>query len=228
MNTAASASLLPFAVPMGALEAALGILIIADLCLLGTERQRPAIRFIALQGVVLGIMPLLAHTESVDAHLVGMAVMFLVIKAVIMPQLLLRTYRSLPPAALGQPYLGTTACVVVGLMGYAFSLWLGERVGGAANPLFSLIFPTAFATVFSGLLLIVTRKRALAQMFGYLVMENGIYLLGVPMAQVNPVWLELSILLDILGGVFVMGIAVHHIHRAFDSTDVDHFATLRD
>ena len=86
----------------------------------------------------------------------------------------------------------------------------------------------AASTVFTGLLLIVTRKKALTQMVGYLVMENGIFLLGVPMAQSNAVWLELSILLDLLAGVFVMGIAVHHIHRAFDSTDVDRFSSLRD
>ena len=65
-------------------------------------------------------------------------------------------------------------------------------------------------------------------MFGYLVMENGIYLLGVPMAQEDAVWLELSILLDILVGAFVMGIAIHHINRAFNSTDVEEFASLRD
>lgn len=223
-----TSALFPFAVPPGLFEAALGLLIIADLCLLGTERQRPAIRFIALQGLVLGVMPLLAHTKNVDMHLVGMAAVFLCIKAVVMPLLLLRTHRRLPPMAAGRPYLGNTACVAAGLAGYAFSLWLGERVGMAANPLFSLVFPTAFATVFTGILLIVTRRKALAQVFGYLVMENGIYLLGVPMAQVNPVWLEFSILLDILGGVFVMGIAVHHIHRAFDSTDVDRFSALRD
>ncbi len=100
-----NASLFPFALPAGTLEAALGVLIIIDLCLLGTDRQRSAIRLIALQGLTLGIMPLLAHTRSIDAHLVGVAIVFLAIKAVIMPRLLLRTYRRLPTRAPGRQYL---------------------------------------------------------------------------------------------------------------------------
>ena len=60
------------------------------------------------------------------------------------------------------------------------------------------------------------------------MLENGIFLLGVPMAHVDAIWLELSVLLDILVGVVVMGIAVYHIHRVFDSTYVDNFATIRD
>lgn len=210
------------------LQAALGLIVITDLSLLAAERQRLCIRLIALQGVILGLLPLLAHTGSVDAHLVGVTIIFLGVKGVMLPLLLRRTYRQLPPQPPGSPYLGYTACVLAGLGGYVFSLWFGARIGVAANPLLAFFFPPAFATIFAGLLLIVARRRALNQMFGYLVLENGIYLLGVPMAQEDAVWLELSILLDILVGAFVMGIAIHHINRAFDSTDVDRFASLRD
>lgn len=210
------------------LQAALGIIVITDLSLLAAERQRLSMRLIALQGIILGLLPLLAHTGGVDLHLIGVTVIFLGIKGVVLPLLLRRTYKKLPPQPPSAHYLGNTASVLAGLGGYVFSLWFGAQLGVAANPLFALFFPPAFATVFAGLLLIVARRKALNQMFGYLVLENGIYLLGVPMAQDDAVWLELSILLDILVGAFVMGIAIHHIHRAFDSTDVDDFASLRD
>ncbi len=210
------------------LQAVLGMVLITDLSLLAAERQRLCIRLIALQGILLGLLPLVAHRGEVTAHLIWVTALFLGIKGVVLPLLLRRTYKQLPPQPPVKPYLGHTACVLAGLCGFVLSLWLGDRVGVAANPLFALVFPAAFATVFAGILLIVTRRKALTQMFGYLVMENGIYLLGVPMAQEDAVWLELSILLDILVGVFVMGIAIHHINRAFDSTDVDQFASLRD
>lgn len=210
------------------LQAALWSIVITDLSLLAAERQRLCIRLIAVQGCILGIIPLIAVSGSIDLHLVGVAAIFLGVKGVILPLLLLRTHKKLPPPPPVNAYVGNTACVLFGVCGYAFSLWFGSRLGAVANPLLAVVFPSAFATIFAGLLLIVTRRKALTQMFGYLVMENGIYLLGIPMIQEDSVWLELSILLDILVGAFVMGIAIHHINRAFNSTDVERFASLRD
>ena len=210
------------------LQVALGLIVISDMCLLAAERQRLSMRLITLQGVILGLLPLLAHTGDLDAHLIGISAIFLLIKAVILPLVLRRTYKKLPPQPPDKPYLGNTLSVMAGLSGFIFSLWLGSRLGVTANPLFSLFFAPAFATIFTGLLLIVARRRALSQMFGYLVMEYGIYLLGVPMAQQDALWLELSVLLDIMVAAFVMGIAIRHIHLAFHSTDVERFACIRD
>ncbi len=210
------------------LQLIFGVLAVTNLCLLAAERQRLAIQLITIQGFLLGFIPLVAHAEALTLHLVLISFVFLAVKGIVMPKLLLGTYKKLPPEIPGKAYLGSTACVLAGLAGYIFSLWVSTRLGITDNSLFSLVFPMAFATICTGLLLIVTRKQALSQIFGYLVMENGIYLLGVPSAHSNPVWLELSILLDILAGLFVMGIAIHHIHKAFDTTDVDCFTALRD
>ncbi|BAV92376.1 hydrogenase-4 component E [Candidatus Desulfovibrio trichonymphae] len=210
------------------LEMLLGLVIISDFCLLGAERSRLCIRLIALQGVILGFMPVFAAGDGMTPWFAVAVAVFFVIKGGMLPLLLWHTYKKLHPRAPGASYLGNTASVLLGLAAFAFSLWLNSRLGIAANHLFSHVFPTAFATIFSGLLLITSRRIALAQIFGYLVMENGIYLLGAPMAQESALWLEFSILMDILVAAFVMGVALTHINRAFDSTDVECFASLRD
>lgn len=210
------------------IHAALSMIVITDLALLGAERHRLCIRLIALQGFILGLLPLLVAEGSPDGHLLAMGAVFICIKGIILPLLLRRTYMRLPAQLSRDPYIGYSACALLGILGLIISLWLGTRLGLPANPLFSLLFPVGLCTVIAGILLIVTRREALAQVFGYLVMENGIYLMGVPMAQEDAVWLELSILLDILVAAFVMGIAIHHINRAFDSTDMDRIASLRD
>lgn len=210
------------------IELMLGLIVITDLSLLAAERQRLSIRLIALQGILLGLFPLCVHTGEVDTHIIVVTLIFLGIKGVMLPMLLMRTYKRLPPQPPSRSYLGNTLSVLAGLGGYGFSLWLAGRMGVVENPLFLLFFAPAFSTIFTGLLLIVARRRALSQMFGYLIMENGIYLLGVPMVQQDAIWVELSVLLDILVGAFVMGIAIHHIHKAFHSIDVDHFAVLKD
>ena len=210
------------------LQAALGIILIADLGLLAAERQRQCIRLLALQGLALGVLPLLGDIAPPTWHLLALTVIFLAIKAVALPHVLRRTHAGLPQSPPLAPYMGHNRCVFAGLAGFAFSLWLTGRLTMPANPLFLGFFAPAMATILTGLLLIITRRKVLTQVMGYLVMENGIYLLGVPLARQESLWLELSILLDVFVGIFVMVLAIQHLNRAFDSIDVDRIASLRD
>lgn len=219
--------LLEIAIPQPLL-AALGLILIADLALLAAERQRQCIRLIALQGLILGILPLLDNSAPLTWPLLALTLIFLCIKALALPYLLRRSHTNLPQSAPLTPYMGYNRCVLAGCLGCAFSFWLAVRMPLPANPLFLVFFAPAFTTVLTGLLIIVTRRKVLTQVIGYLVLENGIYLLGVPLARHEAAWLELSILLDVFVGVFIMVIAVKHLNRAFDSIDVDRIASLKD
>jgi len=90
------------------------------------------------------------------------------------------------------------------------------------------VVPLAFFTILAGLFLIVSRRTALTQVQGYLVLENGVYAFGVAMAQEAPLSVELGILLDIFVGVFIMGIIIFHISREFDHIDTDRLTALKD
>lgn len=217
-----------FSASFDSVQAALGLLVITNFALLGAERHRLCIRLIAFQGLVLGVLPFLVTSGPRDMHFIAVGGVFLLIKAIVLPLLLRRTYMRLPTQGSRDPYVGYPLCVLLGVGGLVLSIWVGSQLGAAANPLLSAVFPVGLATVIAGLLLIVTRREILAQVFGYLVLENGIYLTGVPTVQQDMVWLELSVLLDILVAAFVMGIAIHHINRAFASADVERIASLRD
>ena len=88
--------------------------------------------------------------------------------------------------------------------------------------------PAALFTILVGLFLIVSRRKALNQVLGYLVLENGIYAFGVaPGAASVPLLVELGVLLDVFVAVFVMGIAIYHINREFDHIDADQLDRLK-
>ena len=90
------------------------------------------------------------------------------------------------------------------------------------------VLPVALATILTGLLLIVSRRTALSQVIGYLVLENGILAFGAGLALEEPLIVELGVLLDVFVAVFVMGIAIFHISREFDHIDVDQLTLLKD
>ena len=220
-------TLLEITIPQ-TLQAALGIIVITDLCLLATERQRLCIRLLAVQGVVLGLLPLLGDIAPLTWHLLAMTAIFLGIKAVALPYILRRCHAALPQEPPLTPHIGYNRSVLAGALGCAFSLWLAARLPVPANPLFLVFFAPAITTVLAGLIIIIARRKVLTQVMGYLVLENGIYLLGVPLARHDAVWLELSVLLDVFVGIFVMIIAIRHLNQAFHSVDADRLASLRD
>ena len=89
--------------------------------------------------------------------------------------------------------------------------------------------PTALATVWTGFLLLVTRRKAVTQVVGYLVLENGIFVFGLLLAELHAAaWWRPGVLLDLLVGIFVMGIVINHINREFASLDTGHLTSLRD
>jgi len=82
--------------------------------------------------------------------------------------------------------------------------------------------------IFVGLLLIVSRRKAVTQVLGYLALENGIFVFGVGLARQATLLVEMGILLDVFVAVFVMGIAIFHISREFDHIDTDQLSLLKE
>ncbi len=88
--------------------------------------------------------------------------------------------------------------------------------------------PAAAATLMSGFLVLMGRRKAISQVLGYLLMENGIFLFGLLLADAMPVMVEAGALLDLLVGIFVMGIVINHISREFSSIDTSRLSALRE
>ncbi len=88
--------------------------------------------------------------------------------------------------------------------------------------------PTSLATVWTGLLLVVTRRKAVAQVLGFLVLENGVFVFGLLLSDFMPLMVEAGVLLDLLAAIFVMGIVMFHINREFSSLDTRRLTSLRD
>ena len=88
--------------------------------------------------------------------------------------------------------------------------------------------PTALATMFSGFLLLINRRKALTQVLGYLMLENGIFIFAVLLSAAIPLMVEAGILLDLLVGIFVMGIVLNQISREFSTLNTERLTALKE
>lgn len=198
------------------------------LVLLGSSRLVRGIRLIALQGVLLGGLTLAAHHAALSPRIALLGGAIAGLKGMVFPWLLLRVLRGVDVRREVEPLISYNAALAAGTAALAGALWLSARLPLPVAAVSPLIVPVALFTTLVGLLLIVSRRTALSQVLGYLVLENGIYAFGAGVVHDTPLLVEIGVLLDVFAAVFVMGIAMFHINREFDHIDSDRLTVLRD
>jgi len=209
-------------------EAVLALVVITDLLLLGSSRLRSCIRVVAVQGVVVSLLPLLLHGGDNAARAWVLTTGGVAVKGAIFPWVLLRVLREAGVRREVEPFVGHTLSVLVGASSLVFALWVDARLQLPATLAGSpLTVPVGLATLLIGLFVIVSRRKAITQVLGYIVVENGIYAVGVALVGGVPLLVELGVLLDVFVAVFIMSIAAYHISREFDHIDVDQLDRLK-
>ncbi len=204
------------------------ILVLTGFMLLGSSRLDSCIRTVAVQGVLLGILGVAMQADQWFIAGVVLPLSSAVVKGFVLPWLLFRAMREADTAREVEPFISYNLSILAGATALGLSLWLGRQLQLANQPPSSLLVPAAFFTSLVGMIVIVSRRKALTQVLGYLALENGVYAFGAAVALRLPILVELGILLDVFVGVFVMGIAIFHISREFDHIDTDKLTALTD
>jgi hydrogenase-4 component E len=210
------------------LDPILLFVILVNLTLLGSSRLAACVRLSAFQGMALGLLPLLVAADGIGFRMVLLAIVTFVLKGIVFPQLLLRAIRSADARREVEPIVGYAASILLGILILALSFWMASRFPLPRPAASALALPLALATILIGLFLILSRRKAVMQVVGYLVLENGVFIFGVALAQEQPFLVEMGVLLDVFVAVFVMGIMIFHISREFDHIDVDQLSSLKD
>ncbi len=215
----------------GTIDFVMFLMVATNLALLESSRLKTCIWLVAFQGMALGFLPLLVgytHTGSVGLHAIAVGIISIALKGVVFPLLLMLAVRRANVRREIEPFVSNNISIVIGVTALAVSIWLSRFLEIPASAGGALAVPMAFFTIFTGLLIITSRKKAITQVVGYLVMENGIFTFGFAVMPHAPFVVELGILLDLLVAVFVMGIMILHISATFDHIDISRISALGD
>jgi hydrogenase-4 component E len=205
----------------------IALIVLTNFTLVSTTRINKAIQVAVIQGVLLGLLPL-AMGLGGHLHILLMVAAAVTVKGWLIPFLFRRATRKVKIHLEVAPYIGFTSSLVLCALGTGLALLLASSLPLAPGGGFKLFVPASLSTLLTGFILLITRRKALTQVVGYLVLENGIYLFGLMLIKEMPVLVETGILLDLFVGIFVMGIVINHISVAFDSMDTRHLAELKD
>jgi hydrogenase-4 component E len=210
-----------------AIDPLLVVVLLLNFFLLGTSRLRAAITGSAVQGIVLAILTILVHGH-ITVQPVLIAVGAVLLKSVVIPTIMMRAMREAAIRREIEPFIGFIPSLLLGALGTGLSLVFARTLPLAPEHLGSLLIPASLSTVFTGFLLLVTRKKAITQVVGYLILENGIFIMGLSLIEAMPFMVEAGVLLDLFVGIFVMGIIIEHISREFSSLDTARLTSLKE
>lgn len=211
------------------LDLVLVLVVLLDFFLLGSSRPKNGVRAVAAQGALLATLPILVSGDGLHTgHVVALALGALVVKGIAIPLLLAWATREATQHRELAPIVGFGSTLFFGALGaaaaFAFAADLPLPVPGKHPHL----VPAAITTAWTGLLLLMTRRKAVTQVLGFLVLENGVFVFGQLLSDFMPVMVEAGVLLDLVAAVFVMGLVMFDLQRAFASLDTTRLASLKD
>jgi hydrogenase-4 component E len=210
-----------------AVDPLLVLILLVNFYAVATSRLRALIQASAVQGLLIGMLTAAVHGDIYLRALL-ITVGAIILKGVIIPILLIRAMRNLSIRREIEPFIGYITSLLLCALGTGLSLLFVRTLPLAPEHAGSLLVPSALATVFTGFILLTTRSKAITQVVGYLILENGVFIMGLTLVNVLPFLVEAGVLLDLFVGIFVMGIMIHHISREFASLDTTRLSALKE
>jgi hydrogenase-4 component E len=211
------------------LDLACGALLLTAVLVLWRRELAVIIRVFALQGAVLAVLVgvLAAHENSAELWIVAVGV--LVLRVGVLPYLLRRALAGAGESTREtRPLVNVSASLLAAaaltLLAYAVSQPLVALAPSAATQ----AIPVGLTVVLIGFFVLVTRRRALSQLVGFLLMDNGITAVGFLTTTSVSLVVDLGVSLDVLLALLVLQVLTTRMWQTFGDTDLDELRELRD
>jgi hydrogenase-4 component E len=204
------------------------LLLLSSFAMLAQRRVVTMVNLLALQGLLLGLATLLLAWRTGNNHLYVSASMTLALKALFLPWLLHRLIRRLGVYWDSEPLLNITATMLLGLLVVIFAFGLAQPIAALATTSTRSSIGIAVAVVLLAFLTMITRRKAMSQVVGFLSMENGLFFGAMSATYGMPMIIELGVALDVLVAMLVLGVFFFQIREQFDSLDLHHLESLKE
>ncbi|MBU6441286.1 MAG: formate hydrogenlyase [Betaproteobacteria bacterium] len=220
------AAALPLTVQLIDLFAAL--LLLLAFAMLAQRRVMNLVNLFAAQGALLAASAALVAYSTGHGELYASAALTLLLKVLVLPYVLQGMIRRLRAEWDAETLVNIPTLQIIGIVLVIFAFVLAQPISGFAGAATRSTLGIAVALVLLAFLMMIVRRKAIAQVVGFLAMENGLLFAAVTATQGMPMVVELGIALDVLVGVFILGVFFFQIREQFDSLDLQHLETMKD
>ena len=204
------------------------LFLLTSFAMLSQRRVVTMVNLLALQGLLLGMATLLLAWRTGQGHLYLSGALTLALKALFLPWLLHRLIKRLGVYWDSEPLLNISGTMLVGLLIVIFAFGLAQPITALATTTTRSAIGIAIAVVLLAFLTMITRRKAMSQVVGFLSMENGLFFGAMSATYGMPMIVELGVALDVLVAMLVLGVFFFQIREQFDSLDLHHLENLRE
>jgi hydrogenase-4 component E len=205
----------------------LSLALLSILFSFGSSRLPVLVKVLAFQGVVVCIVPLFIGHELSTGGIV-FTIATLAIRGFIIPGCIYLAIKRVAIRREVEPIVGYHASILVGLLLIVGATFASHRFDAPSSSISALLLPTAISLLGAGMFMLMARRNAIAMVLGYIMMENGIYLVGTTFSLRALHIVEFGILLDVLAGVMIMAVILQNIKQTFDDVDTARLRTLKE
>ena len=205
----------------------LSLVLLSVLFSFGSSRLPGLIKVLAFQGVVVSIVPLIIGHDMTTGGIL-FTLVTLIIRGIVIPLCIYFAIKKVAIRREVEPIVGYHASVLAGLGLIVAAMGVSHRFDTLSISTSVLLLPTAIALLVAGMFLLMARRNAIAMVLGYIMMENGIYLVGTTFSVRALHIVEFGILLDVLAGVMIMAVILQNIKQTFDDVDTALLRTLKE
>jgi len=203
-------------------------LLLLSFAMLTQRRVLSLINLFAMQGLALAISTAIVAYGTHQTHLYWSAGLTLVLKVVLLPWLLHRLIRQLDVKWDVEGLINIPTTMLIGIVLVVFSFNLASPISQLSHTVTRATLGIAMASVMLSFLMMITRRKAIPQVVGFLAMENGLFFAATSATYGMPMVVELGIALDVLVGMIILGVFFFQIREQFDSLDLKHMEKLKE
>lgn len=209
----------------GLIQSLIALILASTFMILGSKRLYTCVRAFGFQSLLLALVAAIVAYSTGKNELYIVALLTLIIKAILIPHIFIMISKKIGVKRYIELYVNIAPSLLIGGLLFVISYYIVQSIN-VNTPQLNNALPVSMAMIFIGPFMMMSRKKTLTQIFGILIMENGLFLGTITLTSGMPMIVELGIFFDVLVGVLVMGIVVFRINETFETTDIDELRTL--
>jgi len=204
------------------------VLLLTSFAMLSQRRIVSLVNLFAVQGAALSASTAIVAYTSGQHHLYYSAALSVALKVVLLPWILHRLIVRLNVRWDTEPLINIPTTMLVGIVLVVFAFGLAQPVSQLSTTIARGTLGIALAVVMLSFLMMITRRKAISQVVGFLAMENGLFFAATSATYGMPMVVELGVALDVLIGMVILGVFFFQIREQFDSLDLQNLERLKE
>jgi hydrogenase-4 component E len=204
------------------------VLLLTSFAMLSQRRIVSLVNLFAVQGAALSASTAIVAYTSGQHHLYYSAALSVALKVLLLPWILHRLIVRLNVRWDTEPLINIPTTMLVGIVLVVFAFGLAQPISQMSTTIARSTLGIALAVVMLSFLMMITRRKAISQIVGFLAMENGLFFAATGATYGMPMVVELGVALDVLIGMVILGVFFFQIREQFDSLDLQHLEQLKE